>query len=112
MRGVVIAMIVAVSATAAADDDVSQRAQPRARADELTQEGNDLGRQGQLDAAIAKFKQAYQLFPRALYACNLGLAYVRKQDWPRAHYFLSLCRSRWDADEGTTLQPWVNQRID
>ena len=112
IRVAAIVCVLGVAATAAADDDVSQRAQARARADELAQDGNDLGRQGQLDAAIVKFKQAYKLFPRALYACNLGLAYVRKTDWARAHSFLSLCRSRWDADEGSTLQPWVNQRID
>lgn len=88
------------------------RADDRAAADALVVEGNKLGRAGELDAALAKFKEAFHLVPRAFYACNIGLAYARKEEWARAHYYLALCRSRWDTDEKRPLESWVSQRVD
>ena len=106
MRRVAAALVVVAMSGGVA------RADDRATADALIVEGNQLGRSGELDAAIAKFKEAFHLVPRAFYACNIGLAYARKEEWARGHYYLALCRSRWDADEKRPLEAWVNQRLD
>jgi hypothetical protein len=81
------------------------------RANALVQEASDLGRAGKLEEAIAKFKAAEQLLPRAIHDCNIGLAYVRLQRWPQAEMFLARCRERWSAEETRPLEPWVDRRI-
>ena len=68
----------------------------RERADELVEEGNRLGAAGTLDDAITRFKEADLLVPRAIHACNLGLAYSRQLKWVDAHFYLRVCRRRWN----------------
>ena len=81
------------------------------QADTLAVEGNALGRDGKFERAIHKFKQANALFQRALYDCNIGLAYVRLQQFHQAHLFFVRCKERWEKLEKRPQTPWVTQRV-
>jgi hypothetical protein len=48
-------------------------------------------RAGDFAAAALLFKQAHALDRRAEYACNVGIAYYKARDLPRAHLFLDAC---------------------
>ena len=48
-------------------------------------------RAGDYAAAIVLFKQAYAIDGRAEYACNVGVAYYKARDLPRAQLFLDAC---------------------
>ncbi len=83
----------------------------KADADELVREGMELGRAGKLDQAIAAFKRAEAIYPRAVNDCNIGLAYARQNRWAQAHFFLVRCRERWSREETRPMDAWVDQRI-
>lgn len=75
----------------------------RERADALVREGAALGEQGAWAEAIARFREAGALFPRAIDHCNIGMAYVR---WGRpAPGWLHLTRCEARATE--PLPAWV-----
>lgn len=97
----------AVSGPARADDpDTVDK-----RATELVEKAAELGRKGKLPEAIAAFKEAEQLQPRAINDCNIGLAYVRLERWPQAQLFLSRCRERWTQEQTKPIEEWVNRRL-
>jgi len=81
---------------------------PRAEADRLVTEGASLGERGLWDDAIARFEEADRLFPRAIHACNIGLAHARAGRPERALVHLTACQAR--ATE--PLPAWVAKRID
>lgn len=75
----------------------------RERADALVREGAALGERGAWAAAIARFREAGALFPRAIDHCNIGMAYVR---WGRpAPGWLHL--TRCEARTTEPLPAWV-----
>ena len=81
---------------------------PRAEADRLVNEGASLGQQGLWDQAIERFEAADALFPRAIHACNIGLAHARAARPEKALVSLAACQAR--ATE--PLPSWVATRID
>lgn len=89
----------------------SAQEDPRERADLLLREGAELGKQGKDDEAIARFKEAERIYPRAIHDCNIGLVYARTKRWPQAHLFLTRCRERWARQETRPLPGWVTTRL-
>jgi hypothetical protein len=65
----------------------------------LIHQGEDLARAGDFSHAIALFKQADHLRATAATSCRIGLAYTRRELWPQAEFFFSLCQSRATATE-------------
>lgn len=107
-RGLVVcsvAAVIASPAVARADDDA------KARADALVVQGNELARKRQFDDATAAFKQAHAIYPRALYLCNLGIAYSELGRWHQANYFLTSCFERWQETEDRAIDERVTRLI-
>ena len=94
-----VGLVVACPAAAAADD--------QAEADRLTIEGAKLADAGRFDEAIAAFRRAEALVPRAINDCNIGLAYARSGRPAHAHFFLRRCRAR----APQALPSWVDARM-
>jgi len=80
-------------------------ADERARADRRARRGYDLAQAGELDAAIDEFKRALAIQPRAVYLCNIGLAYGELGRLHRAHWFLDQCLERWSETEDKPIDP-------
>ncbi|HEY5927937.1 MAG TPA: hypothetical protein VIV11_39895 [Kofleriaceae bacterium] len=79
-----------------------------ARADErddLQAKGEQLAKDGRYGDAIDAFKAADRIQPRAIHACLIALAYTRRENWPQAEVFLSICNER--ASAGDPLPDWV-----
>jgi hypothetical protein len=74
-----------------------------ARARRANEEGMALAKTNQLEAAIARFKDAEKLVPRFEHHCNAGRAYALRKRWPQAWLFLDDCRVRG----GRNVGPWV-----
>src|SRR4051812_38168470 len=92
--GLVVAATLALHGSARADE-----------ADDLATQGEELARRAEYAQAIEKFKAADRARPRALHACMIGLAYLRRQLWPQAEVFLARCRKR--AVGTDTLPEWM-----
>lgn len=67
----------------------------------LVEEGKRLGKAGQLEAALGRFKQASALAPSAEHDCLVALAYRRMDVLPQAHLWLERARAR-----GGEQPPW------
>jgi len=80
-------------------------ADERARADQRARQGYELAQAGELDAAIREFKRALAIQPRAVYLCNIGLAYSELGRLHRAHWFLDQCLERWSETEDKPIDP-------
>ncbi len=87
VRIAAIALIVSFAAPAQADDA------RRRQADALVTEGVELGRHGKFELAIERFREAERAFPRAIHACNIGLAYRLWKRYPQAYRYLRRCQS-------------------
>jgi hypothetical protein len=74
-------------------------------ASELVTRGEQLAKEGRLSDAIDAFKQADRIEPKARHACLIALAYTRRELWPQAEIFLTLCHDR--AGAGDPLPDWV-----
>jgi len=74
--------------------------------DDLVAQGDDLARRAEYAQAIDKFKAADLKRPRALHACMIGLAYLRRDHWPQAEVFLGRCRKRAVASD--PLPDWMD----
>jgi hypothetical protein len=72
---------------------------------EQTARGEQLAKDGRFSEAIAAFKAADAVEPRAQHACLIALAYTRREAWPQAEIFLDLCRQRATASD--PLPDWV-----
>jgi hypothetical protein len=67
--------------------------------------GEDLAKQGRLTEAIEQFKAADKLEKRAKHACLIALAYIRRELWPQAEIFLTMCHERANASD--PVPDWV-----
>lgn len=85
MRPCPAAVVAALAALAG-----SARADP-ATAAELASAAEALAARGELVVAAAKFREAFAADPRPEYACNVGVAYYKADDLPRAHRYLRDC---------------------
>jgi hypothetical protein len=104
MRWVTVACLVAVARAAhAAPPEPSPPS--ASSADELQEQGEKAARDGDYAGAIDKFKAADRLRPSAVHACLIALAYTRRNLWPQAEVFRSLCHERATATDA--LPPWV-----
>jgi hypothetical protein len=74
------------------------RAQP-AKADALVREAETLAGAGDFLGAAAKYRDAYAADPRVDLMCNVGIAFHKAKDLPRAQLYLSHCLKR-----GTALE--------
>lgn len=61
---------------------------------ELAKQGEAAAAKGDFAGAVARFKDALAHDPRPEYQCNVGVAYYKGGDLPRAQLFLSLCLTR------------------
>lgn len=71
-----------------------------AQSDQFVADAEALAKKGDFVGAAAKFKAAYAVDPRPALICNVGVAYYKAKDLPRAHLFLNRCLER-----GTALDP-------
>ncbi|HUS28033.1 MAG TPA: hypothetical protein VMZ53_05975 [Kofleriaceae bacterium] len=67
------------------------------QADVLKGEAEAAVKQNDFVTAAAKFKAAYAADPRPDLICNVGVAYFKAKDLPRAQMFLSRCLERGSA---------------
>ena len=82
---------------------------PQARAEDraaLQAKGEQFAKDGKYTDAIEAFKAADRIEPRAIHACLISLAYTRRELWPQAELFLSLCHQR--AKSTDPLPDWVS----
>ncbi len=91
----VASVMIGVTAPAAADDADD--------ALELATQGEAAAASGDLAGAVALFKRALALDARPEYQCNVGVAYYKAGDQPRAQLFLSLCLARGSHLDATFL---------
>jgi hypothetical protein len=75
------------------------QAPDRDRARELAREAAELFQAGNRRAAVAKFEEAYRLFPTPALLYNIGKAYAGLSDHVRAHRALSQFLRETDASE-------------
>ncbi|HSD86842.1 MAG TPA: hypothetical protein VLB44_04980 [Kofleriaceae bacterium] len=96
VTSLVAALVVAAPAIGHADDREALQAK-----------GEQLAKDGRYQDAIDAFKAADRIQPRASHACLIALAYTRRESWPQAELFLSICHQR--ANAGDPLPDWVPQ---
>jgi hypothetical protein len=89
-----VAIVVALASLARADDLAT-----------VEQRGRDAAKNGKFSEAIDAFKEADRLAPRASHACLIALAYTRRELWPQAEIFFTLCHQR--ATEWDPLPDWL-----
>jgi hypothetical protein len=87
--------VCALIATAAADPT----------GDELRANGEKLAKDGRYSEAIAAFKAADKLTPRATNWCLIGLAYTRRELWPQAEITIERCKQL--ASAADPLPNWL-----
>jgi hypothetical protein len=88
---VLIGTVVVAAAVARADPQTATR---------LAAEADALARAKDYVGAAAKFREAYAADPRPDLICNVGVAYHKAQELPRAQLFLSRCLERGSSLEG------------
>jgi hypothetical protein len=76
----------------------------RDRADALVREAASRGKANDWDGAIAAFREAEALYPRAIHDCNIGLAFMRSARPHMAWVYLGRCQVR----ATDALPPWVD----
>src|ERR1700733_8442606 len=103
LRSTIVAMLkfgpliaVALCARSARADEVS----------DLEARGEQLAKSSEYTQAIAAFKAADLRRPRAVHACMIGLAYLRRELWPQAELFLASCEKR--ASPGDQPPGWID----
>lgn len=74
-------------------------------AEELETRGKMLASAGRYSEAIEMFKQADRVASRAIHACEIGLAYTRRELWAQAELFFGMCHDR--ATSSDALPDWV-----
>ncbi len=82
MRAVVGVVILAASTQAFADRDAAERAIADAKTHAT---------KGDFVGAAAKYREAHAAEPRPDLMCNVGVAYYKAKDLPRAHRYLEQC---------------------
>ncbi|MBK9037103.1 MAG: hypothetical protein IPL61_38645 [Myxococcales bacterium] len=86
-----VALITPAAAAAAPDPD---------RADALAAEAEARAAGGDFLGAAASFRDAHAADPRPEFLCNVGVAFHKARDLPRAHLYLGQCLTR-----GGSLDP-------
>jgi len=94
VRWIAVVATVCIAAPARADT-----------AEQLQAKGEQLAKLARYPEAIAAFKQADAIEPRASHACLIALAYLRGEAWPQAEIFLARCHARATAED--PLPDWV-----
>lgn len=79
---------------------------PEETADAFVARGIKRTESQEWDAAIALFRAAERVYPRAIHDCNIGLAYARSDRPHLAWYYLGRCSSRSTGN----LPAWVDTR--
>lgn len=79
-------LLVAVIALAPQRSDADPAA-----AEALEREAQSRAASGDLTGAAAKFREAHREHPRPDLICNVGVAYYKAEDLPRAHRYLDQC---------------------
>src|ERR1051326_7885574 len=74
---------------------------------DLVTQGQALAKAGEYSRAIALFKQADALEPRAEHACLIALTYTRRELWSQAEIFLATCHAR--AREHDQAPEWIGE---
>lgn len=82
MRLLTVVILLAASAHAYAD---------RVGADRAAAEAQKLAASGDFIGAAAKYREAFAAEPRADLMCNVGVAYYKAKDLPRAQRYLGQC---------------------
>lgn len=62
-----------------------------AASEQLVHDAESYAAHGDFPAAAAKYRDAYREAPRAELMCNVGVAYYKAKDLPRAHRYLDQC---------------------
>ncbi|HSS02932.1 MAG TPA: hypothetical protein VLM79_37980 [Kofleriaceae bacterium] len=93
---VLVGFVVAAGAARAAHADPATAKRLAGEADGLARAKDYLG-------AAAKFREAYAADPRPDLICNVGVAYHKAQELPRAQLYLSRCLERGSALEGSFI---------
>lgn len=99
MRRAGPAFAAAVIATAgvvgtAASEDEDDAAADADRAAALADEADARARAGDYVGAAALFREAHAIEPRPEYQCNVGIAYYKAKELPRAQLYLGVCLTR------------------
>jgi hypothetical protein len=63
-------------------------------------EAEALAKAQKYDEAATKFRAAHRLDPRPEYLCNVGVAYQRAKQWPKAQIYLGECLLRGQTLDG------------
>lgn len=96
-------MVLVCAAASARADGVADR----------VAKGEDLAKQGKWTEAIENFKAADKVEQRAKHACLIALAYIRRELWPQAEVFLTVCQQRASAtDPVPDWVPLAKQQLD
>lgn len=69
----------------------SARADRASDAQQIARDAQALAQQGDFLGAAARFKQALALDAKPEYECNVGIAYWKARDLPRAQLYLATC---------------------
>ncbi|HEY4057813.1 MAG TPA: hypothetical protein VGM39_14465 [Kofleriaceae bacterium] len=96
MRRAGLACVLAIASTAVADTPKT--------AIQLRTEGELHAKRGEYAEAITSFKAADRVEPQAIYACMIGLTYMRRNLLAQAELFLGRCHTR---ARNETLPAWV-----
>lgn len=88
MRRLLPLVVILAAAGAARAQD------PAAEARALAERATAAAAKGDLAGAAALFKEAHALDPLPEYQCNVGVAFWKQRDLPRAQLFLSICLAR------------------
>ncbi len=88
---VVLALLAATSVWAQSDGGQDDAA---AQAAALAVQADSKARAGDFVGAATLFKQAHALDARAEYQCNVGIAYYKAKELPRAQLYLGICLTR------------------
>lgn len=91
---------IAVLAVVLITPAVAEAAPDAARADALAAEAEALAKAGDFVGAAGKFRDAHAADPRPELLCNVGVAFHKARDLPRAQLYLGQCLTR-----GGSLDP-------
>jgi hypothetical protein len=86
--------LVLVSSTAAAQPAAAPPPDSVGQADALAAEAEGLAQGGDFLGAAAKFRAAHAADPRPSFLCNVGVAFYKAKDLPRAQLYLGRCLTR------------------
>jgi hypothetical protein len=95
VRALGVILLLCLSSAVASADPITERVTA----------GEELAKQGKWSEAIENFKAADKIEKRAKHACLIALAYIRRELWPQAEVFLTLCHER--ATTGDPVPDWV-----